>query len=125
MTVPVVAFISLYFVLNGGNALYALLLMSFSLITQLFPALLFSLLPNNRINKYGAALGILAGVTTVTYLTLTKTTIGTLFPDLPQAVKDFNNGFIALFVNLLVALLISLLTHRSVAKKQNFSSYNC
>ncbi|KIV57391.1 hypothetical protein AM501_29640 [Aneurinibacillus migulanus] len=117
MTVPVVAFISLYFVLNGGNALYALLLMSFSLITQLFPALLFSLLPNNRSNKYGAALGILAGVTTVTYLTLTKTTIGTLFPDLPQAMKDFNNGFIALFVNLLVALLISLLTHRSVAKK--------
>ncbi|MED1799831.1 sodium:solute symporter family protein [Brevibacillus porteri] len=109
VTVPVTAFISLYFVMNGGNALYALLLMSFSLITQLFPSLLLSLLPNNQINKYGAFWGILVGVITVAYLTLSKTTIGTLFPDLPQVIKDFNPGFIALFVNVLVAFLVSRL----------------
>ncbi len=109
-TVPVIALISLYFVMNGGNALYALLLMSFSLITQLFPSLLLSLLPNNQINKYGASWGILVGVITVAYLTLSKTTIGTLFPDLPQVIKDFNTGFIALFVNVLVAFLVSMLT---------------
>ncbi|MBH0332871.1 sodium:solute symporter [Brevibacillus brevis] len=109
VTVPVTAFISLYFVMNGGNALYALLLMSFSLITQLFPSLLLSLLSNNQINKYGACWGILVGVITVAYLTLSKTTIGTLFPDLPQIIKDFNPGFIALFVNVLVAFLVSRL----------------
>lgn len=109
-TVPVIALISLYFVMNGGNALYALLLMSFSLITQLFPSLLLSLLPNNQINKYGASWGILVGVITVAYLTLSKTTIGTLFPDLPQVIKDFNTGFIALFVNVLVAFLVSMMT---------------
>ncbi|KQL49674.1 sodium:solute symporter [Brevibacillus choshinensis] len=125
VTVPVVALISLYFVINGGNALYALLLMSFSLITQLFPALLCSLLPNNNpVNKYGAAWGILCGVATVAYLTISKTTIGTLFPDLPQAVKDLNTGFIALFVNLLITFVVSALTRNSVAKKETISSPN-
>ncbi|WP_232697512.1 sodium:solute symporter family protein [Brevibacillus daliensis] len=121
LTVPVIAFISLYFAINGGNALYALLLMSFSLITQLFPSLLFSLLPNNRINKYGAICGIVVGVATVVYLTISGTTISSLFPSFPQTVKDMNSGFIALFVNVLVTLLISLLTAKNAATNKSLS----
>ena len=124
LSVPVIALISLYFVLNGGDALYALLLMSFSLITQLSPSLLWSLLPNNPVNKYGAAWGILFGVATVAYFTITKTSIATLFPGLPQMVQDLNIGFVALFVNLLVGLLISVVTRKSTAHKEIVSSTN-
>jgi solute:Na+ symporter, SSS family len=116
ITVPVVSLISLYFVINGGDALYVLLLMSFSLITQLFPAFLLSLFRKNQINHYGAIWGVLVGVSTVAYLTITKSTIGTLFPALPQVVKDFNVGFIALFLNLMVALLVTYLTSKRVQK---------
>lgn len=122
VTVPVIALIALYFVINGGNALYALLLMSFSLITQLFPALVLSLFPRNRINKYGASWGILVGVTTVVYLAITKTTIATLFPEAPHVVKDFNTGFIALIVNVAVTLLITMATNKNLVQKETVTS---
>ncbi|RNB79923.1 sodium:solute symporter family protein [Brevibacillus nitrificans] len=121
-TVPVVSLISVYFVINGGNALYALLLMSFSLITQLFPSLVFSLLPTNRINKHGAIWGILVGVATVAYLTISGTTISSLLPGFPQAAKDLNSGLIALFANVVVMLLISALTANRAAENKPLST---
>jgi SSS family solute:Na+ symporter len=48
-----------------------------------------------------------AGVATVAYITLSGTGIGTLFPGLPQAVKDLNVGIVALAVNLVVTLAVS------------------
>lgn len=85
--VPVIALISVYFTFKGGNTIVTLLLMGYSLVTQLFPALLFSLLKHNMVTKQGAFAGIIAGVGAVTYITMTETTIGTLFPALPQAAK--------------------------------------
>lgn len=49
--VPVVALISLYFTFKGGDTLVTLLLMGYSLVTQLFPALLFSLSKRNFVSK--------------------------------------------------------------------------
>jgi SSS family solute:Na+ symporter len=118
--VPVVALVSLYFTFQGGNTIVALLLMGYSLVTQLFPSLLFSLMKNNFVTKQGAFAGIVFGVATVAYITITNTTIGILFPALPQAIQDLNVGVIALFVNVAVMILVSLATRRtSVADKKN------
>jgi SSS family solute:Na+ symporter len=106
--VPVIALIAVYFTLNGGETMSALILMGYSLITQLFPSLLFSLKKTNTINKYGAIAGIICGLAIVTYITLSHSTIGTMFPSLPQAAKDLNVGIIALAVNFFVMITVSL-----------------
>lgn len=107
--VPAIALVSVYFTLNGGETMSALILMGYSLITQLFPSLLFSLKQNNMITKYGAISGIISGLAIVTYITISQSTIGTLLPFLPQAAKDLNVGIIALFVNFIVMITVSLI----------------
>jgi solute:Na+ symporter, SSS family len=108
--VPIVAAVSLWFSLQSGQGIVLLLLLGYSLVTQLFPALLFSLMPNNFVTKWGAAAGIVAGVLTVTYVTVKETTIGELFPFLPGAVADTNIGIVALVVNFVVLIIVSLAT---------------
>ncbi|HEX2728660.1 MAG TPA: sodium:solute symporter family protein [Rubrobacteraceae bacterium] len=110
LLVPAVALVALVFTLNSGDTIVILLLLGYSLVTQLFPALIFSLTPNNFVTKWGAGAGILAGVSTVTYVTITETTIGQLLPFLPQSVADTNIGIIALFVNFVVLLAVSFAT---------------
>ena len=116
--VPVLSLISLYFTLNGGDTLVTLLLMGYSLVTQLFPALFFSLLKHNFVNKYGAFAGILAGVSTVAYVTVSKVTVSTLFPSMPQIIKDLNVGVIAMFVNVVVMVAVSLATRHLITAAQ-------
>jgi len=58
----------------------------------------------------GAAAGIVAGVLTVTYVTVKGTTIGQLFPFLPGEIADTNIGIVALVVNFAVLLIVSLAT---------------
>ncbi|MFB7141644.1 MULTISPECIES: sodium:solute symporter [unclassified Bacillus (in: firmicutes)] len=108
--VPAVALFAVYFTFNGGTSLVTLLLMGYSLVTQLFPTLICSLMKNNFVTKQGAFAGILTGVATVTYVTISNTTIGTLFPSLPQYIKDMNIGVIGLVVNLVFLVVVSLLT---------------
>ncbi|MGG3470620.1 sodium:solute symporter [Neobacillus pocheonensis] len=108
--VPVVAIIALYFTFKGGDTLVTLLLMGYSLVTQLFPAMVFSLAKKNFVTKPAAFAGIAVGVFTVAYITISASTIGTLFPALPQFVKDLNVGVIALIINLVVTIVVSLVT---------------
>jgi solute:Na+ symporter, SSS family len=108
--VPVVALIAVFFTFKGGNTLVTLLLMGYSLVTQLFPTLVFSLMKNNFVTKQGAFAGIGAGVATVAYITITGSTVGTLFPFLPQAIQDFNAGIIAMIINIVVLVVVSLAT---------------
>ncbi|MDP4169701.1 MAG: sodium:solute symporter [Bacillota bacterium] len=118
--VPVVALVAVYFTLQGGTTIVTLLLMGYSLVTQLFPALVFSLGKNNIVTKQGAFAGILIGVLTVAYVTVTSSTIAVIFPQLPQVVKDMNVGVIALVVNLVVTLGVSVVTKQAaVVKKSN------
>jgi SSS family solute:Na+ symporter len=105
--VPVVALIAVYFTLQGGQTIVALLLMGYSFVTQLFPSLVLSLRRNRWITRQGAAAGIVAGVTTVAAISLTHTTIGTLFPVLPVEIKELNVGIIALAVNIVVLAAVS------------------
>jgi SSS family solute:Na+ symporter len=118
--VPVVALIALFFTFRGGDTLVTLLLMGYSLVTQLFPALLFSLAKKNPVTKAGAFAGIAVGVFTVAYITISASTVGTIFPALPQFVKDLNVGVIALIINLVVTFGVSFVTKSTnVAKNPN------
>jgi SSS family solute:Na+ symporter len=65
---------------------------------------------NNVVTKQGAAAGMIAGVITVAYITITNATIGTMMPALPQVLKDLNSGIIALGVNIIIMLIVSAFT---------------
>lgn len=90
--------------------------MGASMVTQLFPSLIFSLMKNNFVTKQGAFAGIIMGEAAVAYITLSKTTIATSFPLLPHWMKDVNVGFIALLLNVKVMLLVSMATQKSYKK---------
>ncbi|WP_286232103.1 sodium:solute symporter family protein [Neobacillus mesonae] len=111
--VPILALIAVYFTLTGGNTIVALLLMGYSMVTQLAPAFLTSLMKKNFVTKQGAIAGIIAGIAVVGYTTITKATIGTLFPAFPQVIKDLNVGLIALIINIVIMTAVSLITKTS------------
>jgi SSS family solute:Na+ symporter len=108
LMVPVVALVAVYFTLQGGLTIVALLLMGYSFVTQLFPAMILSLADTRWTTREGAAAGIVAGVATVAALGLTRATIGTLFPSLPVEIQEINVGIIALAVNVLVLIAVSV-----------------
>lgn len=110
LSVILIIVISLYFTLSSGDSIVAILIMGYSIMTQLFPALFTSLLPRNPFTKEGAAAGIVVGVGTVGLVTSTGITIATFFPDAPLQLKQINTGFIALTLNVIVAILISVAT---------------
>jgi solute:Na+ symporter, SSS family len=107
LLVPVVALVAVYFTLQGGQTIVALLLMGYSFVTQLFPAVLLSLASDRWVTREGAAAGILAGVATVAVVGLTHATIGTMFPAAPVAIKELNVGIVALAVNVVVLVVVS------------------
>lgn len=116
LLIPVITLISVYFTLSGGDTIVTLLLMGLSLVTQLLPSFFCSLMKNNFVTKQGAAAGMVFGVATVAYITITKTTMGALFPSFPQALQDLNVGIIALIINAAVMVIISLLTKKMASQ---------
>jgi SSS family solute:Na+ symporter len=108
--VPAVALAAVYFTLQGGQTIVALLLMGYAFVTQLFPALICSLMARNPMTKQGAVVGILAGVAVVAYVTLTHSTFASLFPFLPAKANEVNVGFAALIVNVIASAAVSLAT---------------
>ncbi len=108
--VPVIALVAVYFTLQGGQTLVALLLMGYSFVTQLFPAVVCSLMRKNPMTKAGATAGIVVGVAVVAYVTLTHATFVSLLPFLPDKANEINIGFAALILNALAAAVVSLAT---------------
>jgi SSS family solute:Na+ symporter len=116
--VPVVALVAMAFTLWTSLDLVLLLLLGYALVTQLFPALFFSLLPNNFVTKWGAGAGVFTGVAVVTYLTVFDVKLRAIFPVL-GSLGDTNVGIVALLVNLVVLVVVSLATRPStVAREQ-------
>jgi len=113
--VPVIALISVYFTLRGGSAIVTLLLMGYAFVTQLFPAMIGSLMRRNPVTTPGAIAGIVVGVATVAVLTLTKATVGSLFPFLPLPLQDLNVGIVAMALNLIALIAVSAVTRGNVA----------
>jgi solute:Na+ symporter, SSS family len=108
LLVPAIAVIAVFFTLRGGQTIVALLLMGYSSVTRMFPALVLSLTSRRRwVTREGASCGIVVGVATVAVTSLRHVSIGTLFPSLLVATKELNVGIIALTVNFLVLILVS------------------
>jgi len=84
--------------------------MGYAFVTQLFPALICSLLPRNPLTRLGAAAGIVVGVGAVAAITLTKVGFAELLPFLPSRVGDVNVGFAALILNAVAAAIVSWAT---------------
>jgi solute:Na+ symporter, SSS family len=116
--VPVVSLIALYFTFNGGQTLVALLLMGYSMVTQFFPAIVFSFMKRNPISKVGAFSGILAGELVVAYVTLTSQTMATIMPFMPQGIQDLNTGIVAIVINLIVTFIVSAFTPKVGEEKK-------
>ncbi len=113
--VPAIALLAVYFALQNNQTIVNLLLMGYAFVTQLFPALLCSLLARNPLTKHGAASGIVVGVAVVAYVTITKSSIADLLPFLPAQIGDVNNGFAALILNVATAFGVSLAMRRADA----------
>ena len=116
--VPVVTLVAVLFTFKGGETIGALLLMGYSIVTQLFPALVCSLFPRQIITKQGAIAGMGVGLLVVAYITLSGSTIATMFPSFPQYIKDLNVGIVALLINIIVMFVVSGFT-KGVFIKRN------
>jgi SSS family solute:Na+ symporter len=95
--------------------------MGYSLVTQLFPALALSLTKGRWATPVGAAAGIVAGVAAVAAISLTHSTIATLFPALPAPVQELNVGLIALAVNVIVLAAVSAAERLVTARRRALS----
>jgi solute:Na+ symporter, SSS family len=122
VVVPIIALVAVGFTLYGGETIVALLLMGYSFVTQLFPAVVASLTARRWVTAYGAFAGIVAGVAVVAVTTLTHASIGQWFPFLPDRLKDLNIGLVALSLNVLVLLAVSALTQPRVAQRSKVTT---
>lgn len=113
--VPVVGLAALYFTLAGGQSIVILLLLGYSLVTQVFPSLLLSLWEGNFVNKYGAGAGIITGVAVVSVMTAMGMNLGTVLPFLPDGIHTINVGIVGLVANVVVMTVVSLAT-RAIAE---------
>ncbi len=107
--VPAVAAVALFFTFRGGDTLVTLLLMAYSMVTQLFPALLASMLRVPRVSAAGAISGIVVGEFAVAAITLWNVKLPVLLPSWPSSLTDLNIGVVALVLNVVTMLIVSAL----------------
>lgn len=103
------------FAMVGHTGIVGLLLLGYSYISQLFPALAFSFLSRRRVSAAPVYAGLGAGALVVTVLTLTHKHIVALLPFLPHAFTGLNDGIAALVLNIIVLLALHLVTGREPA----------
>jgi SSS family solute:Na+ symporter len=108
--VPVLAAVTLLLTFRGGSTIVALLLLGYAFVTQLFPALVASLLPRNPVTAWGAAAGMVVGVAVVSYVIVAKRSVGSLMPFLPDWAANLNVGIVALIANLVALAIVSAVT---------------
>ncbi|MFS0783281.1 sodium:solute symporter family protein [Bacillus sp. 1P06AnD] len=104
--------VAVYFAVKGGEAMAVLNIMSYSLIIQMAPSLFFSFMKQNKMTKQGVIAGIMAGEATVLAMTLTGATLKQLLPGFPVWITDINSSFLALIMNVIIMMLISLFTQK-------------
>jgi SSS family solute:Na+ symporter len=110
LLVPVLAAVTLLLTFGGGNTIVALLLLGYAFVTQLFPALIASLLPRNPVTAWGAGAGMVVGVGVVSYVIVAKRSVGSLMPFLPEWAQTVNVGIVALVANVIALAVVSALT---------------
>ncbi len=114
--VPAIAAVALVFTFRGGDTLVTLLLMAYSLVTQLFPSLLASLSRARGVNSHGAIAGIMVGELTVAVTTIWNVKLPDLAPQLPRALTDLNIGLVALILNVGTMLAVSALSRPALVR---------
>ena len=114
--VPVLALIATLWALHGGDTLVPLLLMGYSFVTQLVPALFLSLGREPLVSKAGAIAGIVAGETLIAIFGFKGWTLAKLFPAWPSLITDMNIGIVALIANVAVLLVVSGATRGAKAE---------
>ncbi len=97
--VIVFSLISLYFAIYSSTTLVSLLLLGYAGVTQFFPGVVLGLYWK-RVTMPGVFAGMLAGVGTVAYLILSN----------QDPFLGWSAGFVALCLNFLITLILSLLT---------------
>jgi SSS family solute:Na+ symporter len=110
--VPVVTLVAVLLTLRGGSTIVPLLLMGYSMVTQLFPSLILSLSERPLISSGAAFAGILVGEVVVAYMTISGATLPQIIPFAPQMIQDLNVGVVALLVNATVLCVVSVFTTR-------------
>jgi SSS family solute:Na+ symporter len=118
LAVPVVSLVVVWFSVGDGQTLVSLLLMGYSFMTQLFPALILSLTAHNPATKQGAIASIFVSVATVAVITLSHVTLSQIIPGLPEALHDLNVGIVALLLNAVTLGLVSKFTRLPVPRSQ-------
>jgi solute:Na+ symporter, SSS family len=119
LLVPVMALGGVAFVFAGGQTIVTLLLLGYALVTQLFPALLLSLVRPGWTTRAGAIAGIVVGVGVVAAMSFSgatpgsSTTVDSLVGGLPGFLAQLNLGVVALAVNFAVTALVSVATRGS------------
>ncbi|MDR7237637.1 sodium:solute symporter family protein [Neobacillus drentensis] len=111
--------IAYVFSIIGGDALAILNIMSYGLITQLVPALIFGFFNTKFMNAYGAIAGIITGVSIVLFNSITSFKLVNMFPNIPSVINDINIGFVAIAVNIFIGVSVSLITYIFVARESS------
>ncbi|MGE7601355.1 sodium:solute symporter family protein [Peribacillus sp. NPDC097675] len=120
----IIILIAFIFTITGGEALAILNIMSYSLITQLVPALLFGFFDTKLMNKFGAMAGIVVGVSIVLYNAITDVKLMDIFPNIPSYLNDLNTGMIALIANFIIGITISLVTNTNITPNERIVTQN-
>ncbi|MDE2070198.1 MAG: sodium:solute symporter family protein [Gammaproteobacteria bacterium] len=106
LVVPV-AIIAAAFAIFGSSGIVALLLLGYSYVVQLFPAIVLTFTVRRLVTTPGVFAGLACGVVLVTVLTLTHRHIVQLLPFLPHSLAGLNDGIAALSVNIVALVLVS------------------
>ena len=105
--VIVITLIALYFAIYSSTTLVNLLLLGYAGVTQFLPGVAFGLYWD-RVTKAGVFTGLVTGIALVAYLVLSK----------QDPFMGFNAGFIALCVNFVLAVIVSLMTRAEANRFQ-------
>jgi SSS family solute:Na+ symporter len=97
--VVVISVLALYFAIHSSPTLVQLLLLGYAGVTQFFPGVVFGLYWKG-VTKTGVFTGMIVGVATVAFLVLSKR----------DPFYGLNAGFLALCLNTVITILISLVT---------------
>src|SRR5205809_3262507 len=95
--VVALSLISLYLAINSSTTLVSLLLLGYAGVTQFFPGVVLGLYWK-RVTMQGVFAGMIAGVATVAFLILTHR----------DPIFGWSAGFLALCLNFLITVLLSL-----------------
>ncbi len=91
--------VALLFALSGARTIVALLLLGYAGVTQFFPGVVLGLYWS-RASRSGVFSGLVVGIATVTFLTLSGR----------DPFMGLNAGFVALILNFIVTVAVSLLS---------------